>query len=99
MCSDALVAAAQNGVDPIKAVNGGAPRTRLALVTGVRRIAKVITAGPLHEVAADSRHIAQLRRRAGEERLREHRETRGDGVVVGKVAVANEGPDAHSTVR
>src|ERR1700676_550909 len=86
-------------MDPIEAVNGGAPGTRLALVAGVRRSAEVITAGSLHEVATGGRHVAQLRRRAREECLREQREMLGYRIVMGKVAVADHGADAQSSVR
>jgi hypothetical protein len=58
MGRDALVAAAQNRVNTVVSVNGGAACARLTFVTGVSGIVEVIAAGTLHQIAAGGRHVA-----------------------------------------
>src|SRR5262245_22452211 len=73
-------------------------RTPLSSVAGRLDIAKVRTARALHDVAGHCRHVAQLRGRAREERLRQHREPIADHRVPGELTVANVCADAHSLV-
>jgi hypothetical protein len=70
---DAMLACAQDGVLPVHAANGGAATAGDALVAGRRRVIKVVAAGPLQQIAAGCRQVAELRRRAREDRARKQR--------------------------
>ncbi len=74
----------------VEAFYGGAAGPRLALVAGRSRVVEVAAARPLHQVAADRRHVAQLRRRTGQDGLREQRIAPLDLLVVGDVGVRHE---------
>ncbi len=64
----------QDRVVPVDALDGRAARPRHPLVARrKRRIHEVVAARPLQQVAARRRHVAQLRRRAREQRLRQQR--------------------------
>src|SRR6185503_3676784 len=93
MRRDAMLAAAEDRVNTIESVECRASRTRLAFVAWARGIAEVIAARPLKQVAAGRRHVAQLARRAGEECLRQHRESLADERMVREIAVADERAD------
>src|SRR5216683_7514714 len=99
MSCDAVLTGTQDCVYAIVTIDGGAPRSGIALVTGIRSIPKVITASTLKEIAACGGHIAELRRRARKQRLREHRIDLLNDRVVGKITIANHGPDSHASVR
>jgi hypothetical protein len=71
--SDAVFTRAKDGKRSIVTANRGTSCARLALVARMRRIAEVHAAGALQQVARRRCHVAQLRRCAGEQRLREHR--------------------------
>jgi hypothetical protein len=96
MGGDAALARPQHRVDAVVAVQGGAAGAGRALVAGVDGVAEVVAAGALHEVAADRRHVADLRAGAREERLGERRVAPPYGLVVGEVAVAHVGADPHA---
>ena len=66
---DALLARAQDRVHAVEAVDRGAAGARFALVAGRGRVVEVVTARPLHQVAARRRHVAELRRGARQDRL------------------------------
>jgi hypothetical protein len=68
MRRDTGFARSEDGVDAVDAFNRRAARAGLAFVAGHRRVVKIKAAGALHEIAAGRRHIAQLRRCAGENR-------------------------------
>ena len=96
---DAGLARAEDRVHAVETVACGAAGTRSALVAGGKRgIGEVTAAGALQQVAANARHIAKLRRRAGEKRLRQQGIALAHQPVVGKVAVAHQGPDPHAAV-
>jgi hypothetical protein len=81
------------------AVERRAPAAGRTLVAGrERRVVEVRATGALHEVAADGRHVAQLRRGAGNERLREQRIPLSDEGMIGRVAVAHQCADANAAV-
>jgi hypothetical protein len=95
---DAAFAGPEHRMDAVIAVEGRAAGSGFALVAGGRRVAEVVTAGPLQQVSPGCRHIADLRRCAGEDRPREQRITRPDQLVVRHVAVADHRADAHAAV-
>ena len=67
---DAVVGPAEDRVPLVEAVERRAAGARLALVAGATApVAEIGAAGPLQQVAADRRHVADLRRGAGEQRL------------------------------
>ena len=75
MRSDARLRAAEDGVHAVLAIDRRAAAAGIALVARrERQLAEVRAARALHQVAADRRHVAQLRRGAGEQRLRDDRE-------------------------
>ena len=75
------------------------PRPGLALVAGHRGVAEIHAARPLQQVAGGRRHVAQLCRSAGEDRLRQHRIVALHGRVVGEIGVAHRGADLQPAVR
>ena len=70
-----------------------------SLVTACGGIAVVHTSCLLQEIARRRRHVAQLRRCAGEQGLRQHRIPGLHCLVVCDVGVACEGADLQPTVR
>ncbi len=60
VCRDALVAAAENRVNPVHAVDGRTSRTRIALVARRPDIVEVVAASPLEKIAAGGSRVAQL---------------------------------------
>jgi len=95
---DARLAGAEDGQRAVVAFDGRATRARLALVAGHGVVAEVHAAGALQEVAAGGGHVAQLRRGAGEQRLRQHPVAARDGRMVGEVGVANQRADLQAAV-
>ena len=91
---DASIADPQHGVHPRLALERRAPRACRPLVA-LRHadVAKVSAAGSLEEVSADRRHVADLRRRARQQRLRQHGRAGDDLRVVREVAVFHERAD------
>ena len=87
---DAVIAGAENGQMAVGALDRGATAARLALVARHIRIAEVSAAGALQQGAAGAGHIAQLRRRAREQRLGQHRVIALHNWMMGEVAVAHE---------
>ena len=71
----------------LKPSMAGAAAAGLALVAGRRGVVEVGAARPLHQVAADRRHVAQLRRGAREDRLATAADSALDLRVVGDVGV------------
>ncbi len=96
---DALVARAEHGVHPVVTVEGAAARAGRALVAGRGRIAKVVAARALQQVATHGRHVAQLRARAREQRLGQQGVARDDVGVPGQIAVPHHGADVQPVVR
>src|SRR5207237_10048113 len=71
---DALFALAENRVNTIVTFERAAAAAGFAFVAcRKRRIVKVITARPLQQITAYSRHVASLRNRYAQERLAQNR--------------------------
>jgi len=98
VCRDAVRACAQYRKCPVVSLDRGAAGARRALVAGHRRIAEVDATGWLQQVAGRRRHITQLRRGAGKQRLGEHGILALDYGVMSQVEVANERPDLQPPV-
>ncbi len=79
----------------IEAVERVASAAGLAFVAAPSRVAKVRAARTLQQVAADRRGVADLPRRAAEQRLGHGRKPARNRVVVCDVRVARERADAH----
>jgi hypothetical protein len=94
MGGDAGLARAEDGVHAVEAVAGRAAAAGGALVARRRRVVEVIAAGALQQVAAGGRHVAQLRRRSGQYRARQHRIAFGDERMIGKVGIRHQRADA-----
>ena len=90
MRRNAMLARAQDRVHAVDAVDRGAAGARLALVARRGGVVEVQAARALQQIAAVGRHVAQLRRRAGEDRIGEQRIARLDLRVVGDVAVGHQ---------
>ena len=73
----------------VLAVARVAARARLAPVAGAGGVVEIGAARALHQVAADGRGIAQLRRGAGQQRLGDRRIGRGESRVVGEIGIAH----------
>ena len=82
MCGDAAVAAAEHRMHAVEACQGIASRAGFPLIALRIHVAEVSTARPLHQVAAGTCHIAQLRGSSGQQGFREDRETLADGWMV-----------------
>src|SRR5262249_55940447 len=98
MGCDAMLAGTEYGMNPVEAVEGGASATWLALVARIHRVAKVVAASPQQQVPAGRGHVAQLRGRSGEQRLREHGIFLLHDFVMREIAVAYHRSDAPSAV-
>src|ERR1051326_1255086 len=67
---DALLALAENRVNAIVTLERAATAAGIAFVALRKgRVVKIIATRPLHQVAADRRHVPQLRTGAREQRL------------------------------
>ena len=73
MRRNAGFARAEDRVHAVEAGDGGAAAAGLALIAGRRDVVKIIAARALQKIAAGRRHVAQLRRGAGQDRARQHR--------------------------
>ena len=70
------LAPAEDGMGAVLAADGVAAGARLAPVAGAGGVLEVGAARVLHQVAADGRGVAQLRRCAGQQRLGDRRDRR-----------------------
>src|SRR5262245_47479263 len=91
-----MFAATEHGVATVVTRDSSTTRAGSALVAGIVGFTEVRAAGALHEVAAHRGHVTELRRRARQERLTEHRVTLNDQGMVGERAVADQRPDPHA---
>ena len=78
---------------------GGAARAWSAFVAGARGVIEIGATRPLKDIAADGRGIAELRGRAGQQRLGNSREAAPEIGKVGEIGIANERADAHTDRR
>src|SRR4051794_40383919 len=99
MRCDAVIAATEDRVAAVQAPDRGAPAARVPLVARRDAVAEVAAADTLAEVAADRRHVAQLLRRAEQERLRDGGVAGGDRGVARDRAHARERPDPQAAAR
>ncbi len=93
---DAVLAGAEDGVDAVHPADGRAAAAGFAFVAGRAGVVKVIAPGPLQQVAAGGRCVAQLRRGAGQDRAGQQRIPRRDPIVVGNGAVGHQSADAQA---
>ena len=94
---DAVLRRADDRLQPVVALARGAAAAGIALVARrPEELAEVRTARPLHEVPADRRGVAQLRRRARQQRLRDGGEALLHERVRGDVGHAREGADTEA---
>jgi hypothetical protein len=77
MRRDAALAPSHDGVQPVVAAAGIAARARIALIAGAGDVVEIRAARTLQEIASDGGGIAQLRRCAGQQRLRHRRKAPG----------------------
>ena len=98
MDGNAFFADPEDGVHAGKAADGCAAAARLALVAGGGRVVEIGTAGPLQQVAAGRRGVAQLRRGAGEDGARKQGKARLDPGIVGDGGIARERADAQAAI-
>jgi len=79
--------------------SGRAARAGPALVAGCDAgVAKIPAAGALQEIAADRRHVAHLRRGAGQQCLGDNRITPAQIGIVGEIAHLDERANAGSII-
>ncbi len=99
MGRNAGLARAEDRVHAVEPVAGGAAAAGLALIARRRRVVEVVAARALQQIAAGRCHVAQLLRRAGEDRAGEHRIALRDQRVIGEVGVRHQRADAQAAVR
>ena len=81
---------AEDRVDAVEAVDRVAALARAALVAArTFVVVEIGAAGALEEVAADRRHVADLRRGAGQDRAGQHRVALAHGAVLGDRACSS----------
>ena len=68
------------------------------LLHGIAGIAEVHASRPLQQIAGSRRHVANLRRCAGEDRLRKNRIILAHRRMVRKIGIANRGADLQAAV-
>ena len=85
---DAGLAGAEHGMAAGYAADRRAAASRFALVAGrkIRGVAEIGAARALHQIAADARHVADLRRSRLPQRLRDSGEAALDAVMAGDMA-------------
>src|ERR1700722_7837571 len=94
MYCDTGLAAPQDRVTSIETLKCTAARSRFALVAAIKpRIIKIAATRALKDVAAQCRHISQLRRSSGQKRLREQRIALSNQRLIGRVAVGCQRAD------
>src|SRR5205814_1525749 len=97
MSGNALFALAEDGMNPIVAVNRAAAAARIPFIARwKRRVVEIIAAGSLQKIAADSGHVAQLWARTGQQRFTQNRITRFDQRVLSQIGITDHrsNPDA-----
>ena len=80
------------------AAKGGAAGAGLAPVAGAGDVEEIGAARPLHHIAARRRGVAQLRRGAREQGLRDGGEAPREFGMMREIGVANERADARASV-
>ena len=98
MGGDAVLAPAEHRVQAVLALQRVAACARFTPVAGVRHVIEVAAARPLHQVAADGRGVAELRRGAGEQRFGDGRIGAGEIRVMREVGVPHQRADAHAAI-
>ncbi len=90
MRGDAVHAGSQDGVRAIEAMERRATGARFTLVARGGGIPKVCATCALKQIAARRGHVPQLRRRARQQRLREHRVASPDHPMIREVAIPDQ---------
>ena len=99
MRRDTVLALAEDGMDAVESLDGATPTAGFALVALRKsRVVEIIAARALEQVAADGRHVAQLRTGPGEKRLTQNRVSRHDERVLSEIGIAHERADAHAAL-
>src|SRR4051812_881486 len=99
MRGDAGLAGAEDRVDPVDAVDGGAAAAGRAFVARCGDVVEIEAARALQEIAAGRGHVAQLLRRAGQNRARQEWIMLLNKWVIGEVAVGHQRTDEQAAVR
>lgn len=95
----AMLARAENRMLALHAVARGAARAGVALVAGVEAdVVEVMAARALHQIAADRRHIAQLRRGAGQQRGLQQRIVRAHQRMICGIGIADHRANADAAI-
>jgi hypothetical protein len=95
---DAVLAPAQDGVQPVVAAACVAPRAGRAFVAGARDIVEIRAARPLHEIAADGGGITKLRGGPRQERLGDGRKAPREIAIVREIGITDQRTDAHAAI-
>jgi hypothetical protein len=98
MRRNAVLAPAEHCVQAVLAMQRIAACARFTPVAGAHDVVEVTAARPLHQVAADSRGVAELRRSAGEQRFGNGRIGAGEIRVMSEVGVPYQRTDAHAAI-
>ena len=95
---DAGLAGAQDGVHAVVAAQRRAAAARLAFVAGHGDVIEIRAARALQEIAGRGRLVAELRRGAVQQGLRQHGIALTDPGIGREVGVAHQGTDAEAAV-
>jgi hypothetical protein len=95
---DATLAPAEHRVQPRIATARLAAGAWLALIAGTGDVVEVSAPRALQQIAADSRCIAQLCRRAGQQRFRHRGKASGKRSVMRQVGIAHTRADPHAAI-
>src|SRR5579862_9590134 len=99
MCRDTLRRCSENRMDAMNPLNRNAPAAGGAFITVAGSVIKVVAPRALHKIATGCCHVAQLSRRAVENRRREQRIFIAYQGMGRKAAVPYERANAHSAIR
>ena len=83
----------------LRPVMAGTAAARLTFIAGRCRIVEVITARSLQKIATGRRHVAQLRRCAGQDRARQHGIPLRDQRMIGGVGIRHQSANPQSPAR
>ena len=98
MRRDAALAPAEHRVQAVLALQRIAAGARFTPVAGARDVVEVTAACPLHQISADGRGVAELRRSAGKQRFGNGRIGAGEIRVMREVGVPHQRADAHAAI-
>jgi hypothetical protein len=93
MGGNAVVARPEHGIAAVESLHRGAAGAGLALVAGGCLVVEIQTAGALHQVSPDRRHVPKLPGGAMQDRLGQNRISSANQRVRGQATVAHQCPD------